>query len=125
VSEWVSACIAFVALLLSIGGVVFVSGRHAAELKQARDDIKSLHSQVELLRKDADEDSKALRNELRELLGALKEFSREQAAVNIGVTKTLDACTRRLEDVGDLVMQHKAVIELHGEILRRKGLVSG
>jgi len=104
---------------------VFVSGRHAAELKQARDDIKSLHSQVELLRKDADEDSKALRNELRELLGALKEFSREQAAVNIGVTKTLDACTRRLEDVGDLVMQHKAVIELHSEILRRKGLVSG
>jgi hypothetical protein len=119
-SQWVAIGLSGAALLISLLSMAKSYGRQQAELQETR-------KLFEEHRRENAEDisaSRAALKELREFLGAVKEFSREQAAVNQAVARTLDSVTARLESVGDLVMQHKAIIELHTEVLGRKGFVT-
>jgi hypothetical protein len=136
VSAWIAAAIALIAVLISIAGIIFSAGQSSERAARTEDDVKQLNAavvalrntseeEIKELRKTADLENREIRDGMHELLGALKEFTREQAAVNVGVTATLASCTERLQQVGDIVMGQKATIEIHGEILRRKGLISG
>lgn len=130
--DMVTAVIAIVAVLISVGGIVFGAGRQTSKIEAQSDRIGVLEREVLRLRSQSGEDTDdareataIVREELREFFGTVKEFTREQAAVNLQITKTLDSVARRLESVGDLVMEHKATIAIHGEVLRRKGLIAG
>ena len=107
-------------LFLSIVALAVGYGRQTERIRQNQRDLDDHKRENQ---QDIQASREAVR-ELREFLAVVKEFSREQAAVNQAVARTLDSVTARLESIGDLVMQHKAIIELHTEVLGRRGIVA-
>jgi methyl-accepting chemotaxis protein len=126
--NWIAIAVAGISLLMSAFQLVFRDGKRTAELEEARKEIVYLRQSIvdHSAENEADmREANQVMEELRDLIGAVKEFSREQSAVNVAVTRTLDLLTGRLEKVGDLTMQNAAILGLHTEVLRRKGLVEG